>query len=195
MLDEHVEKDRCIARLKAAYALGLHGDAPEVLDGSAERKLREQHKEAGVSAEDEDTAKPEVMDADKVRDREKEKEREKGEKKRKREGNASLDGVFKVQPKAESKGKPASGKEKKAKPTSKKAKKEPTSDSEGAETDADEQQGAHGNGQHGKEVSDEEKDDQVKETVQADSEHGAAHQKAEQGDAGKKARNLRSRAT
>lgn len=42
ILDEKASKARCIARLKAAYAVGLHGDAPEVLDGSADAVVKEQ---------------------------------------------------------------------------------------------------------------------------------------------------------
>lgn len=53
MLDEKREKARCIARLKAAYAVGLHGDAAKVLDGSAEAIVREQEPEE-EDGEDED---------------------------------------------------------------------------------------------------------------------------------------------
>lgn len=35
MLDEKVEKERCIGRVKAAYALGLYGNHSAALDGSA----------------------------------------------------------------------------------------------------------------------------------------------------------------
>lgn len=79
MLDEHAEKDRCIARLKNAYHLGLHGDAPEVLDGSAGDRLRELHEESGAL---------EVKS-------EKEKKEEKGKAKRERDGDQSIDGFFK----------------------------------------------------------------------------------------------------
>ena len=160
MLDEHAEKDKCIARLKHAYALGLHGNDKDAMDGTAERKLREQHKADGVSAEDGD----EHVGAKS----EKEVKEEKGKRKREKEGNGSLDAHFKP--------------ESKGKPVSKKVKKE------------DEETGRHGKGKHGKEVGDEEANGQVKETVQADSEHGAKHQKAEQGDSGRKASNLESKA-
>ncbi|KAF8136949.1 hypothetical protein EV363DRAFT_1155988, partial [Boletus edulis] len=36
MLGEKVEKERCIQRMKAAYALGLYGNHPSVLNGSAD---------------------------------------------------------------------------------------------------------------------------------------------------------------
>ncbi|KAG9099236.1 hypothetical protein FRC07_010547 [Ceratobasidium sp. 392] len=35
MLDEKAEKSRNLGRMKAAYKAGLHGDAPEVLHGTA----------------------------------------------------------------------------------------------------------------------------------------------------------------
>lgn len=184
MLDEHVEKDKCIARLKAAYALGLHGDAPEAMDGSAEAKLRAEHKESGVSADDADQEGSRGVKS------EKEKQEEKGKRKREQEGNTSLDGHVKVEPKS------ADAKAKGDKPLSKKVKKE-TSNADGAQ---EEEEAVSKNGKekskegHGKEVEDEEADEQVKETVQADSEHGAKHQKAEQGDSGAKARNLSSKA-
>lgn len=88
MLDEHKEKDACIARLKNAYALGLHGDAEEVLDGSAKETLEKKHIETGA------------MDVKS----EKEKKDEKGKKKREREGNQSLDGHFMKKVKAEEEG-------------------------------------------------------------------------------------------
>ncbi|KAJ9104277.1 hypothetical protein QFC20_004559 [Naganishia adeliensis] len=54
MLDEKREKERCIARLKVAYGVGLHGNAPEVLDGRAEGILKEKFKQAmGKEEEDE----------------------------------------------------------------------------------------------------------------------------------------------
>lgn len=53
MLDEKHEKERCIARLKIAYEEGLHGDAPEVLDGSAEEILKRRFREV-MGAEDAD---------------------------------------------------------------------------------------------------------------------------------------------
>ena len=79
MLDEQLEKDRCIARLKDAFALGLHGDAPEVLDGRAEGMLRKRHEESGAGV---------VKSAQ-------EREGEKAAEKRKRSGNKSLDGFVK----------------------------------------------------------------------------------------------------
>lgn len=79
ILDEHAEKDRCIARLKNAYSLGLHGDSPEVLDGSASDMLRKQHEETGAL---------EVKS-------EKEKKEEKGKAKRERDGDQSIDGFLK----------------------------------------------------------------------------------------------------
>lgn len=100
ILDEHKEKDRCIARLKNAFALGLHGDAAEVLDGSAEGMLREKHEESGAM----------------VIKSEKEKAEEKGARKREREGDSSLDGYIKRSKKDEKEGKevPTEGKGKKA---------------------------------------------------------------------------------
>lgn len=54
MLDEKREKERCIARLKVAYGVGLHGNAPEVLDGRAVGILKEKFKQAmGKEEEDE----------------------------------------------------------------------------------------------------------------------------------------------
>lgn len=81
MLDEHKEKDRCIARIKNAYHLGFHGDSTEVLDGSAKRLLQEEHERTGVDE-----------GADKT---DKEKKEEKGAKKRVADGNQSLDGFVK----------------------------------------------------------------------------------------------------
>ncbi|ORY31961.1 FAD binding domain of DNA photolyase-domain-containing protein [Naematelia encephala] len=80
-LDERTEKDRCIARLKNAFALNLHGDAAEVLDGTAAGMFRAKHAESGVS---------EIKEMS-----EKERKREEGEKRRKRSGDASLEGFFK----------------------------------------------------------------------------------------------------
>lgn len=90
ILDEHAEKDRCIARLKNAFALGLHGDSKEVLDGSAEGMLRAKHEESGVSAGGEAEVKSEKQIKD-----------EKGKRKREKEGNQSLDGHFKKRVKEE----------------------------------------------------------------------------------------------
>lgn len=77
MLDEHKEKDRCIARIKNSFHLGFHGNSPEVLDGTAKQLLKEEHERTGVNEVAEKT--------DKV------KKEEKGTKKREREGNQSLD--------------------------------------------------------------------------------------------------------
>ncbi len=58
-MNENVEKNRCIARLKIAFAAGLHGDHPRVLDGTAEIMLRERYLEAhGHEEEDDDDAGP-----------------------------------------------------------------------------------------------------------------------------------------
>lgn len=54
MLDEKHEKERCIARLKIAFSEGLHGDAPEVLDGSAEDILKRRFRDAMGTEEDEE---------------------------------------------------------------------------------------------------------------------------------------------
>jgi cryptochrome len=54
MLDEKHEKERCIARLKIAFTEGLHGDAPEVLAGSAEGILKRKFRDAMGNEEDED---------------------------------------------------------------------------------------------------------------------------------------------
>jgi len=45
ILDEKKEKARCIARLKVAYELGYHGNSPEVLNGTAEAKLKARFRE------------------------------------------------------------------------------------------------------------------------------------------------------
>ncbi|KAK4686103.1 cryptochrome, partial [Tremellales sp. Uapishka_1] len=79
ILDEQEEKTRCIARIKNALALGLHGDAKEVMDGSAAGLLHAKHESTGAF----------------LVKNEKEVKEEKGEAKRKREGNASLDGFVK----------------------------------------------------------------------------------------------------
>ncbi|KAK8845330.1 hypothetical protein IAR55_006043 [Kwoniella newhampshirensis] len=81
MLDEQACKDLCIARIKNAYTLALHGDAPEVLDGSAEPRLKALHEEGGASKEKSGEERGE----------------ERREKRRKRNGNESLDGFFKKQ--------------------------------------------------------------------------------------------------
>ncbi|WVR03300.1 hypothetical protein IAU60_000291 [Kwoniella sp. DSM 27419] len=52
MLDEHAAKDLTIARIKDAYHLGLHGDAEEVIDGTAMDKLRALHEESGATEDD-----------------------------------------------------------------------------------------------------------------------------------------------
>lgn len=75
ILDEHAEKDRCIARLKNAFALGYHGADPDVLDGTAERRLGARHEETGAG----------------VVKSEKERKAEAGERKRKKSGDQSLD--------------------------------------------------------------------------------------------------------
>jgi cryptochrome len=79
ILDEHKEKDRCIARIKNSYHMGFHGNSPEVLDGSAKRLLKEEHERTRVDVEKSDKVKQE----------------EKGTKKREREGNRSLDAFVK----------------------------------------------------------------------------------------------------
>lgn len=84
MLDEHVEKDRCIARIKNAYNLHLQGDALEVLDGTAADKLRKLHEESGAL---------EVKSTE-------EKKEEKVKAKRERDGDQSIDGFFKKGKKA-----------------------------------------------------------------------------------------------
>lgn len=53
MLDEKREKERCIARLKVAYGVGLHGNSAEVLDGSAERILKDKFRQAMGKEEEE----------------------------------------------------------------------------------------------------------------------------------------------
>jgi hypothetical protein len=47
-----VEKSRCIARLKIAFAAGMHGNHPRVLDGSADMMLKERYVEAHGHKED-----------------------------------------------------------------------------------------------------------------------------------------------
>lgn len=83
MLDEQIEKSRCIARIKNAFSLGLHGDSPEVLDGSAEGLLRARHLETGALK-----VEGEELDRD---EREEKGREEKGKRKREVEGNTSLD--------------------------------------------------------------------------------------------------------
>lgn len=84
ILDEHASKDFCIAKLKNAYALNLHGDAPEVLDGSAKEILRKKHIESGLQELEEEDGKG----AKTV----KEALQKKGRKKRERDGDGNLDG-------------------------------------------------------------------------------------------------------
>lgn len=52
MLDEKTEKERCIARLKIAYQVGLHGNAPEVMNGKAEDMLKQKFRQAMGKEED-----------------------------------------------------------------------------------------------------------------------------------------------
>jgi cryptochrome len=78
MLDEQVEKGRCIARIKNAYTLHLQGDAPEVLDGTAADKLRKLHEASGATK---GKSSGEVKE-------------EKGRAKRERDGDQSIDGFF-----------------------------------------------------------------------------------------------------
>ncbi|KAJ9115883.1 hypothetical protein QFC22_005026 [Naganishia vaughanmartiniae] len=54
MLDEKAEKERCIARLKIAFQVGLHGNSPEVMNGKAEETLKQKFKQAMGKEEDED---------------------------------------------------------------------------------------------------------------------------------------------
>jgi cryptochrome len=84
MLDEQVEKGRCIARIKNAYTLHLQGDSPEVMDGSAADKLRKLHEESGALK---------VVSTE-------EKKEEKVKAKRERDGDQSIDGFFKKGKKA-----------------------------------------------------------------------------------------------
>jgi cryptochrome len=46
MLDEELEKKRCMARLKAAYHVGLHGSDKEVLDGTADGLVKDEYKDS-----------------------------------------------------------------------------------------------------------------------------------------------------
>ena len=80
ILDEHIEKDRCIARIKNAYALGLHGNSAEVIDGAAGSLLKSRFEESGVGAG--------VVDTE-------EKEEKKRVEKRKKSGDGNLDGFVK----------------------------------------------------------------------------------------------------
>jgi cryptochrome len=43
MLDDRKRREVCLTRMKAAYALGFKGDAKEVMDGTAEKILREKY--------------------------------------------------------------------------------------------------------------------------------------------------------
>ncbi|KAJ9107732.1 hypothetical protein QFC21_001192 [Naganishia friedmannii] len=54
MLDEKTEKERCIARLKIAFQVGLRGNATEVMTGKAEDILKQKFKHAMGREEDED---------------------------------------------------------------------------------------------------------------------------------------------
>lgn len=76
-MDEQAEKTKCIARLKNAFHLGLHGDSPEVLGGSAGDTLRKVHEESGAL---------EVKSKS-----DKEVKEEKGRMKREKDGDQSLD--------------------------------------------------------------------------------------------------------
>ena len=58
ILDEQKEKARCIARLKVAFEVGLHGNSPEVVKGTAEEKLKARFKEKNGRDEDEDDEAP-----------------------------------------------------------------------------------------------------------------------------------------
>jgi cryptochrome len=82
MLDEQIEKQRCIARIKNSYAVNFHGDSPEVLDGSAKEILKAKHIESGA-------LEVEIKTEEAIK-------REKGEKKRVREGNQNLDSFVNV---------------------------------------------------------------------------------------------------
>lgn len=84
ILDERAEKDRCIAKIKNAYKLNLHGDSPEVLDGSAPEMLRKIHEETGAA----ETKGKE------------EREEEKRVEKRKKSGDGNLDSFVKKRVKA-----------------------------------------------------------------------------------------------
>jgi cryptochrome len=84
ILDEQVEKGRCIARIKNAYTLHLQGDSPEVMDGTAADKLRMLHEESGALK---------VISTE-------EKKEEKVKAKRERDGDQSIDGFFKKGKKA-----------------------------------------------------------------------------------------------
>lgn len=75
MLDEQAEKTKCIARLKNAFQLGLHGNSPEVLNGTAGDMLRKAHEKSGALGVKSD----------------KEKKEEKGRAKREKDGDQSLD--------------------------------------------------------------------------------------------------------
>jgi len=47
MLDDDERRRICLARMKAAYEAGFKGNAPEVIDGSAEPIVREKYESAG----------------------------------------------------------------------------------------------------------------------------------------------------
>jgi cryptochrome len=79
MLDERAEKDRCLAKIKNAYQLNLHGDSPEVLDGSAPDILRKIHEETGAAE---------------TKSKEQREEKKRVEK-RKKSGDGNLDGFVK----------------------------------------------------------------------------------------------------
>lgn len=46
MLDDALEKDRCLARIKVAYAKNFHGADQEVLDGTAGDLLKKAYEDA-----------------------------------------------------------------------------------------------------------------------------------------------------
>lgn len=77
ILDEQLEKARCIARLKIAFDAGFHGDSPEVLDGSAARILDKRYADQGG-----DKPRAAIQEEERAR-------------KRKKDGNSSLDAFVK----------------------------------------------------------------------------------------------------
>jgi cryptochrome len=88
MLDEKLEKDKCIARLKVAFEVGLKGDK----DGAAEA-VRTRMAERGLLKDGNGGEGDGLVKMEEEADEPE--ERRKGEKKRVREGNTSLDAFVK----------------------------------------------------------------------------------------------------
>lgn len=85
MLDEVLEKERCMVRIKAAYSLGFHGHDSAVIDGTADSRLVENCREelSKLDAKQKRKTGPEVSD-----------DTQAGGAKKARKGTAKLDDYF-----------------------------------------------------------------------------------------------------